>query len=216
MSLGSLSETMDLWSESNHTPYMAVTSHGIEGINIETIEGTKLILKLRSDLIGFQWVPGRHDGRHLATTFICITDHIGITDRVNMMLSKWIFVVFHSLTVRLDGSHLTMLPTMIHFCPLRTSSLAMKYQVYCCWTTYLVYLIDFVTILELLILKSYFLDVFLILSIWHVKLFWELSQNLNMERKMLQILFPICQHQQHLKMYWDMTLLLQHTPLSKV
>ena len=88
MSLGLLSETMDLWSDPNRTPYMAVTSHWIQGINIETIEGTKLILKLRSDLIGFQWVPGRHDGRHLATAFIYITDHIGITDRVSMILSK--------------------------------------------------------------------------------------------------------------------------------
>ena len=88
MSLGLLSETMDLWSDPNCTLYMAVTSHWIQGINIETIEGTKLILKLRSDLIGFQRVPGRHDGRHLATASIYITDRIGITDRVSMILSK--------------------------------------------------------------------------------------------------------------------------------
>ena len=76
---------------------MAVTLHWIQGINIETIEGTKLILKLRSDLIGFQRVPGRHDGRHLATAFIYITDRIGITDRVSIILSKRIFVVFTHL-----------------------------------------------------------------------------------------------------------------------
>ena len=67
---------------------MAVTSRCIQGINIEMIKGIKLILKLQSDLIGFQWVPGHHDGRHLSTAFVYITDHISITDSVSMILSK--------------------------------------------------------------------------------------------------------------------------------
>ena len=79
---------MDLWSDPNRTPYMAVTSHWIQGIYKETIEGTKLTLKLRSDLIGFQRVPGRHDGKHLATAFVYITDRIGITDKVLYFLNR--------------------------------------------------------------------------------------------------------------------------------
>ena len=80
--LGLISKTMDLWSDPNHTPYMAVTSHWIQGINKGTINGTRLTLKLRADLIGFQQVPGHHDGKHLASAFLYITDHIKITDKV--------------------------------------------------------------------------------------------------------------------------------------
>ena len=73
---------MDLWSDPNCTPYMTVTSHWIQGIYKETIKGTKLTLKLQSNLIGFQQVPGCYDRKHLATAFVYLTDHIGITDKV--------------------------------------------------------------------------------------------------------------------------------------
>ena len=70
MSMGLISETMDLWTTLNLTPFMAVTVHWIQGIYKDTIDGTRLTLKLRSDLIGFQCIPGHHDGKHLATAFI--------------------------------------------------------------------------------------------------------------------------------------------------
>ena len=82
MSMGLISETMDFWTTLNLTPSMAVSIHWIQGIYRETIDGTRLMLKLRSDLIGFQHVPGCHDGKHLATAFIYITDHVGITHKV--------------------------------------------------------------------------------------------------------------------------------------
>ena len=82
MSMGLISETMDLWTTLNLTPFMVVTTHWIQGIYKETIDSTRLTLKLRSDLIGFQRVPGRHDGKHLATAFIYITDCVGITHKV--------------------------------------------------------------------------------------------------------------------------------------
>ena len=81
---------MDLWSDPNRVPYMAVTSHWIEGITKETIDGPRLILKLRADLIGFQRVPGRHDGNHLAAAFIYITDRIKITDKVSKLIFRGI------------------------------------------------------------------------------------------------------------------------------
>ena len=81
--MGLISETMDLWSDPSCVPYMAVTSHWIEGITKETVNGPQLILKLRADLIGFQQVPGHHDGNHLASAFIYITDCIKITNKVS-------------------------------------------------------------------------------------------------------------------------------------
>ena len=112
MALGLISETMDLWSDPNRIPYMAVTSHWIQGIYKETIDGTKLTLKLRADLISFQQVPGCHDGKHLASAFVYITDHVKITDKV-----RYYCTAVHLLLTqyRLGGSHLTMQPTMAPF-----------------------------------------------------------------------------------------------------
>ena len=110
--LGLISEMMDLWSDPNRILYMAVTSHWIQGIYKETIDGTKLTLKLRADLIGFQRVPGRHDGKHLASAFVYITDRVKITDKV-----RYYCMAIHLLLMqyRLGGSHLTRQPTMTPF-----------------------------------------------------------------------------------------------------
>lgn len=73
---------MDMWSDSNLAPFMAVTAHWIQGVWEETVGAKRLVLKLRADLIGFQRVPGRHDGEHLAVAFLFITDRIKITEKV--------------------------------------------------------------------------------------------------------------------------------------
>lgn len=73
---------MDMWSDPNLSPFMAVTAHWIEGIEEVTVNGPKLVLKLRCDLVGFQRVPGRHDGKHLAYAFLHITDRLDITRKV--------------------------------------------------------------------------------------------------------------------------------------
>ena len=86
---------MDLWSDPNRVPYMAVTSHWIEGITKETVDGPRLFLKLRADLIGFQRVPGRHDGNHLSMAFIYITDCIKITDKVSKSILDALGLLFH-------------------------------------------------------------------------------------------------------------------------
>ena len=112
MSMGLISETMDLWTDPNLVPFMAVTSHWIQGIYKETIDGIKLTLKLRSDLIGFQRVPGRHDGKHLATAFIYITDRIRITHKVQYFP---VMIIITYCTTRSDGSHLITHPTMTPF-----------------------------------------------------------------------------------------------------
>jgi hypothetical protein len=63
---------------------MAVTAHWIEGITEETAQGSTLCLKLRTDLVGFQRVPGRHSGEHLAHAFLHITDRLKITPKVKI------------------------------------------------------------------------------------------------------------------------------------
>ncbi|KAL4254558.1 Zinc finger BED domain-containing [Pleurotus pulmonarius] len=80
--MGKVSLTTDLWSDTNLSPFMAVTAHWIEGKSVPTPNGDQYVLKLRSDLIGFHRVPGRHSGDHLAQAFIFITDRIQLTPKI--------------------------------------------------------------------------------------------------------------------------------------
>ena len=52
--MGKISYTMDLWSDPNLLPFMAMTAHWIEGIIEENAHGSKLTLRLCADLVGFQ------------------------------------------------------------------------------------------------------------------------------------------------------------------
>jgi hypothetical protein len=80
--MGKISMTMDMWTDSNLTPFMAVTAHWIEGTTEQTVNGPKLGLKLHADLISFQCMPGHHDGEHLTHAFLFITDRLKITEKV--------------------------------------------------------------------------------------------------------------------------------------
>lgn len=71
-----------MWTDSNLTPFMAVTAHWIESSIQQTPDGPQHILKLRADLIGFRRVPGRHDGEHLAYAFLHVLDRLSITSKV--------------------------------------------------------------------------------------------------------------------------------------
>lgn len=82
MSVGKISFTMDMWSDTNLTPFMAVTAHWIQATVEETTSGTRQKLRLRADLIGFQRVPGRHTGEHLAQAFLFVIDRLAITKMV--------------------------------------------------------------------------------------------------------------------------------------
>lgn len=73
---------MDMWTDSNLTPYMAVMAHWIEAQEVMTAKGPIYKLSLHADLIGFRRVPGQHTGEHLAGAFIHITDRLNITDKV--------------------------------------------------------------------------------------------------------------------------------------
>lgn len=74
---------MDMWSDPNLSPFMAVTAHWIEAQIEDTPIGPRQRLKLRADLIGFQRVPGRHTGEHLAQAFLYIIDRLAIAQKVS-------------------------------------------------------------------------------------------------------------------------------------
>ena len=73
---------MDLWTDPNLVPYMAVTAHWIQTTVRATESGPHYSLKMRTDLIGFQRVPGSHTGQNLAHSFYFIMKHLGILHKV--------------------------------------------------------------------------------------------------------------------------------------
>lgn len=77
---------MDIWTDSLLRPFLAITAHWIEETVKETSSGLQKQLKLRADLIGFQHLPGRHDGRHICQAFLLNLDHLGIADNVGVYL----------------------------------------------------------------------------------------------------------------------------------
>lgn len=76
---------MDLWSDPNLMPYMAVTAHWLQVKVADSVNGARHELVLRSDLVGFYSVPTRHTGEHLCTAFVTILDRIGITNKVRSL-----------------------------------------------------------------------------------------------------------------------------------
>ena len=93
---------------------MAVTAHWIQAIPEQMNMGVQYKLRLRADLIGFQSMPGRHTGLHLAEAFIEVLDRVNIVSKVRIRL-----ILTNHLTVdiayccRLVGSLLIMLLIMI-------------------------------------------------------------------------------------------------------
>jgi len=75
-----------MWSDPNQTSFMAITAHWIEGTDEKTPTGLKKKLRLRSDLIGFHKLPGRHNGKHLAHCFLFIIDRIKVTSKVSQII----------------------------------------------------------------------------------------------------------------------------------
>lgn len=73
---------------------MAATAHWIEADTVATLEGPQYKLKLRSDLIGFHRVPGRHDGEHLAHAFLHILDRLDIAHLVYILSCSIIYLPY--------------------------------------------------------------------------------------------------------------------------
>jgi len=62
---------------------MAVTAHWIEAVEEKVSSGSQKKLQLRSDLVGFHKLPGRHTGEHLAHCFLFVTERLKITRKVS-------------------------------------------------------------------------------------------------------------------------------------
>ena len=78
---------MDIWSDPDRKPYMAVTAHWIEHQSQHKIN-------LRADLIGFLHVPDSHTGECLAKAFLFIIDHLDISNKVNFRFNCYIILTY--------------------------------------------------------------------------------------------------------------------------
>jgi hypothetical protein len=74
-SLGRISLTSDLWSDSNLTSFMAVTLHWI-ALNEDNTLG------LKTALGGFRWIKDKHSGENIAARFVEILVELDILDKI--------------------------------------------------------------------------------------------------------------------------------------
>jgi hypothetical protein len=77
---GQVSFTSDIWSDQNRRPYLALTGHWIAK------ENETNALKLKSALLAFHRVLGKHDGVTLGDTIIQLLDRAGVTRKARMLL----------------------------------------------------------------------------------------------------------------------------------
>jgi hypothetical protein len=82
--MGKISFTMDLWTDFDRKPYMAVTAHWLEKTCPQS-ETPQQQVNLRTDLIGFVHLPGTHTGERLAGVFLWILDRLKITKKVRFI-----------------------------------------------------------------------------------------------------------------------------------
>ncbi len=74
---------MDLWSDPNLMPFMAITAHWIETMTTQTTDSLQYKLKLQASLIGFRQMPDNHNGTHLAHGFLSVIDRLNIAYKVS-------------------------------------------------------------------------------------------------------------------------------------
>jgi hypothetical protein len=82
-SLGRVSFTSDIWTDTNLSPFMAVTAHWIKGDVQHTTNGL-YNLTLQADLVGFIHLPGNHTGEHIAYAFVHVLERIKVTTKVRL------------------------------------------------------------------------------------------------------------------------------------
>jgi hypothetical protein len=77
--VGNISFTADAWSDSNRKPYLCVTAHWVGR------EKSTRRLVLRSALLAFHRIIGRHDGENMAQALLHILARAGVTHKVCMI-----------------------------------------------------------------------------------------------------------------------------------
>jgi hypothetical protein len=68
---------------------MAVTAHWIEEHRASAAASSKFGLQLQSRLVGFERIPGRHDGEHISAAFEYVINRLGITRKVHTLRTKF-------------------------------------------------------------------------------------------------------------------------------
>lgn len=99
-SMGQVSITADVWSDQNRRPFLAMTAHWIA-----KVEGTTA-LQLKTALIAFHYLRGRHDGKTLAETVLKLLDRAQITVKVSLLHEAPIMM--HAYDVSLKVGHFTL------------------------------------------------------------------------------------------------------------
>ena len=99
-SMGQISITADVWSNQNLQPFLAMTAHWIA-----KVEGTTA-LQLKTALIAFHRLHGRHDGKTLAETVMKLLDRAQITVKVRLLYGAAILI--HISNVSLKVGHFTL------------------------------------------------------------------------------------------------------------
>lgn len=73
---------MDLWTDFDKKPYMAVTAHWLEKTSLLMSGRLQQQVNLCTDLIGFVHFPGTHTGERLAEVFLWILECLKISQKV--------------------------------------------------------------------------------------------------------------------------------------
>jgi hypothetical protein len=68
--MGKVSFTMDIWTDFDKKPYMAVTAHWLEQASLQMSKRLQQKIHLCIDLIGFIHISGSHTGKRLAEVFL--------------------------------------------------------------------------------------------------------------------------------------------------
>src|SRR5258708_8054336 len=98
--MGQVSFTMDIWSDQNLQSYLAMTAHWIA--RVEQTNG----LKLRTVLITFHCLTGRHDRKLLAKIVLHLLDRAGITSKVHSVTALSFTIISNCFFFKV--SHFTM------------------------------------------------------------------------------------------------------------
>ena len=86
---GRISYTMDLWTDPNLQPFMAVTAH----FCLRNAAGS---IEYQSGLVAFEYTPGSHSGECLFLQLFKIIDDLGVIHKVCTPIQH--FMGVHSLT----------------------------------------------------------------------------------------------------------------------
>ena len=108
---------MDVWSDPNLAAFMGVTAHWLVIKEQSAIPGPVKKLVLRSELIGFQYIPGSHTGVHLAHALLKVIDRIQATTKVILVFVLYIIIInLYLYIISLAGLHWIMYPIIQLVC----------------------------------------------------------------------------------------------------